>query len=101
MTVVHLDPVSNYEKCLVAGGQHTFEITVDELPSLSRRVPPGSAVVVAFEDLAAEMSDGTWYRIARTLNEKRSICLYWRTSPGTYCVRCILPKRQRGEEENP
>jgi len=41
-------------------------------------------VLIPFEDIAAELSDGSWYRIAKTLNEKRSMCIYWRTRPGTY-----------------
>jgi hypothetical protein len=91
MSVIHLEPVSNYEKCLRDGGEHVFEITLDEMPALEAMVPPGETKAILFEDVAAGLPDGIWSAIARMLSEEGTTFCYQCTRPGIYRVICKVP----------
>ena len=91
MSVTHVDSISNYEKCLLVGGRHRFEITVDEMPALEAHVANGQAVPIRFEEVPPGVPDGSWSTIARRLSEKGATFTYWRIRPGVYRVMCRCP----------
>ena len=54
MSVMHVDPISNYENCLSIGGEHVFDVTQDEMPGLEGMLPSDGTLTIPLEQLAKE-----------------------------------------------
>jgi hypothetical protein len=91
MTVTHIRTVSNYDKCLRVGGEHIFEITIDEMPALGTMLPLGTKMLIPFDEAHNGPLDGNWSRIARMLSGKGATFLYSQIDTGAYRVLCTIP----------
>lgn len=91
MSVMHVSPVANYEACLSTGGEHVFEITVDEMPQLTEKVRGPLGTRIAFEELEKEAPAGTWTAIAKELSARGTAFFYERVHEDVYRVTCTIP----------
>ncbi|AMV42283.1 hypothetical protein ATN79_06270 [Paraburkholderia caribensis] len=73
------------------GGEHVFEITIDEMPALETMAPLGAKVLIPFDEAHNAPLDGTWSRIARMLSGKGATFLYSQIDAGVYRVLCTVP----------
>ncbi|PMS37736.1 hypothetical protein B0G57_109117 [Trinickia symbiotica] len=93
MSVMHVSPVANYEACLIIGGEHVFEITVDEMPQLREKVRSPVRIRIAFDELEAEAPRGTWSAIAKDLSTRGATFFYERIDENVFRVTCAIPRQ--------
>lgn len=91
MSVTHLKAVSNFMVCLDVGGEHRFEITLDEMPALETMLGLDHGVVMPCTRTDGAATRTIWSGIVDRLADRKATCRYKRIDVHRYEVTCVIP----------
>ncbi|HKT28754.1 hypothetical protein [Dyella sp.] len=91
MSVTHLKAVKNFTACLEHGGQHRFEITLDEMPALEAMLGPSHSLAIPCTHTDNAVEKTVWATLVDLMADRGATCYYQRVAHHRYSVTCVIP----------